>query len=30
MWLARPMITNTSTQATSRIIASHAERIRSP
>ena len=30
MWLARPTTTNTSTQATSRTIASHAERIRSP
>jgi hypothetical protein len=29
-WLARPMITNASTQATSRTTASHAERIRSP
>ena len=29
-WLARPMTTNTSTQATSRTTASRAERIRSP
>ena len=30
VWLARPMITNTSTQQTSRATASRAERIRSP